>query len=80
MQSFSDSINGKVISKVKDVHKRKPIREFVKIKTKMHCILLDVGYEFNTAKGLNTAMEFIEYNDILFNKRNNKTQNEKNSQ
>ena len=35
----------------------------------MHCILLDNGKESNTAKGVNIAMEFKEYNDILFNKK-----------
>ena len=35
----------------------------------MHSILLDDGKEFNIEKGLNTAMEFHEYNDILFNKK-----------
>ena len=35
---------------------------------------MDEGKGFNTVKGVNTAMEFNKYNDILFNKKNNKTQ------
>ena len=35
----------------------------------MDCMLLDNGKEFNTAKGVNTAMELKEYKDILFNKK-----------
>ena len=31
-----------------------------------------MGKEFNTAKGVNTAVEFNEYNGILFNKKTTK--------
>ena len=51
------------------MHKGKPIRKFVGIKSKIHCILLDDGKEFNTAKGVNIAMEFNEYKYILLNKK-----------
>ena len=60
---------------MKDVHKGKPIRKFTGTKTKIHYILLDDGKEFNTTKGVNIAMELNEFKDILFNKKNNKTQN-----
>ena len=66
---FFDPVNKKIISKMKDVHKGKPTRKFVGIKSKMHSVLWDNGKEFNTAKGVNTAMEFSEYNDTLFNKK-----------
>ena len=66
---YFDPVNEKVIGKMKGVHKGKPTHKFVGIKSKMHSILLDDGKEFNTAKGVNTAMEFNEYNDILFNKK-----------
>ena len=66
---FFDPVNEKIIIKMKDVHKGKPICKFVAIKTKMHCILSHNGKEFNTAKGVNIAMEFNEYRDILFNKK-----------
>ena len=58
-----DPVNEKIIIKMKDVHKGKPICKFVAIKTKMHCILPHNGKEFNTAKGVNIAMEFY---DILW--------------
>ena len=51
-----------------DVYKGQPIHKFVGIKSKMLCILLDDGEEFNTVKGVNIVMEFNEYKDILFNK------------
>ena len=35
----------------------------------MHFILSDNGREFNTAKGVNIAMELNEFKDILFNKK-----------
>ena len=34
----------------------------------MHCILSDDGKDSNTAKGVNIAIEFKEYEDTLFNK------------
>ena len=33
----------------------------------------------NAAKGVNTSTEFKEYKSVLFNKKINKIQNEKNS-
>ena len=35
----------------------------------MHSKLLDGGKESNTAKGINTATEFTEFKDTLFNKK-----------
>ena len=35
----------------------------------MHSQLLDDGKESNTAKGINTATEFNEFKDTLFNKK-----------
>ena len=58
---------------MKDAHKWKPIRKFIGIKSKIHSILLDDGKELNKAKRVN--IEFIGYKNILFNKKNNKTQN-----
>ena len=57
---FFDPVNENVIGKMKDVHKGKPIRKFVGLKSKMHCILSDDGKETNTAKGVNIATEFKE--------------------
>ena len=54
---------------MKDVHKIKRICKFVGIKSKMHFILLGDDKEFNTTKGVNIAVEFNEWKDILFNKK-----------
>ena len=54
---------------MKDMHKRKPIDKFVGLKSKMHSMLLDNGKESNTAKGVNIATEFKEYEDTLINKK-----------
>ena len=45
----------------------------------MHCILSDDGKDSNTAKGVNIAIEFKEYEDTFFKKKCNQRQNEKNS-
>ena len=50
---FLDLVNEKVIGKMKDVHKKNPIRKVVGIKSKMHSILLHDDKKFNTAKGVN---------------------------
>ena len=44
----------------------------------MHSVLSDDGKESNKAKGINTAAEFNEFKDTLFNKKVIR-QNEKNS-
>ena len=44
-----------------------------------YCIISDDYTEFNTAKGVNISAKFNEYKDVLFNEKNNQTQNEKNS-
>ena len=42
---------------------------FVGLKLQMHCMLSDDCKESNIAKGVNTAIEFKEYEDTLFNKK-----------
>ena len=54
---------------MKDMHKRKTIDKFVGLKSKMHSMLSDNGKESNTAKGVNIATEFKEYEDTLINKK-----------
>ena len=51
------------------MHKRKSIDKFVELKSKMHSMLSDNGKESNTAKGVNIATEFKEYEDTLINKK-----------
>ena len=50
-----------VVGKIKVEHKG--------MKSKMHSMLLDDGKESNTAKGVNTATEFNEFKDTLFDKK-----------
>ena len=57
---FFDPTNKKVIGKMKDVSEGKIIGEFIGLKSKIHSVLLDVGKESNTAKGVNIATEFNE--------------------
>ena len=63
---------------MKDEYKGIPINKFVGLKSKMHSVLSDDGKESNKAKGINTAAEFNEFKDTLFNKKVIR-QNEKNS-
>ena len=63
---------------MKDMHKRKTIDKFVGLKSKMHSMLSDNGKESNTAKGVNIATEFKEYEDTQ--QKSNQTQIEKNSE
>ena len=75
---FFDSVNEEVIGKMKDVHKGKSFNKFVGLKSKMHSMLSDNDKESNTAKGVNIATEFKEYEDTQ--QKSNQTQNEKNSE
>ena len=63
---------------MKDEYKGIPINKFVGLKSKMHSVLSDDGKEPNKAKGINTAAEFNEFKDTLFNKKVIR-QNDKNS-
>ena len=58
-----------VAGKMKVVNKGIPITKFVRLKSKIHSMLSDNGKESNTAKGVNTATEFNEFKDTLFNKK-----------
>ena len=66
---FFDPVNKKLIGKMKDVHKGKPINECIGLNSKMHRIGSNDGAESNTATGVNIALEINEYKDILFNKK-----------
>ena len=45
------------------------IDEFIGLKAKMYSIKKIDGSESSTAKGVNTATEFNEFKDVLFNKK-----------
>ena len=55
------------------------VEKFVGLKSKMKSMKKIDSKETNTAKGVNIATEFNEYKNVLFNKKNYQTQNEKNS-
>ena len=76
---FFDSTNAKVIGKMKGESEGKIIDEFVGLKLKMYSMKNIDDKESNTAKGVNIATEFNEFTDTLFKKKNDYTQNEKNS-
>ena len=58
-----------VAGKMKVEHKGIPVKKFVGLKSKMHSMLSGDGKESNTAKGINTATEFNEFKETLFNKK-----------
>ena len=55
------------------------VSEFVGLKSKMYSIKKNDGKEHNTAKGVSIVTEFDKFEDVLFNKKNYYTENEKNS-
>ena len=64
-----DNQNKMVLCKMKDEYKGILINEFVRLTSKMRCMLLDNGKESNTAKGVHIAMELKEYEGTLLNKK-----------
>ena len=66
---FFDTVNKKVIGKMKDVSKGKINDEFVGLKLKMYSMKNIDGKEFNTGKGVNIATELNEFKGTLFNKK-----------
>ena len=55
------------------------VEKFVGLKSKMKSMKKIDSKETNTAKGVNIATEFNEFKNVLLNKKNYQTQNEKNS-
>ena len=66
---FFDETNKKVICKMKDAFEGKIVDEFVGLKSKMHSMKSIDRKESNTAKGVNIEIEFNEFKDTLFNKK-----------
>ena len=66
---FFNETNKKVIGKMRDESEGKIIDEFVGLKSKMHSMKNIDGKESNTAKGVNIATEFNEFEGTLFNKK-----------
>ena len=57
---------------MKDVSEGKINDELVGLESKMHSMKNIDGKEFNTAKGINVAIEFNKFKDTLFNKKDTK--------
>ena len=53
---------------MKEMFEGKAIAEFVGLKSKMHSMKTTDGKESNTAKGVNIATEFNEFNEALTRK------------
>ena len=66
---FFDESNNKVIGIMKDEHDGVIIIEFIGLKSKMYSIKKIDGSESSTAKWVNIVTEFIEFKDVLFNKK-----------
>ena len=68
-----------LVDKMKDKFGGVIANEFAGLKSKMYSIKKVDGKEFNIAKRVSIAVEFNKFKDVLFNKKNYYTQNEKNS-
>ena len=67
--TFYDDTNKKVIGKMKDEYGGVIIDQFIGLKSKMYSIKKIDGNESSTAKGVNIAIEFNKFKDVLFNKK-----------
>ena len=76
---YSSDINKKMLGKMKYEFNGVKIDEFVGLKSKMYSLIAENDLEVNKAKGVNLVLRHKEYFDVLFNKKNCKTQNEKNT-
>ena len=66
---FYDDVNKKVIGKMKDEYGGVIIDQFVGLKSKMYSIRKTNDSESSTAKGVNNATEFNEFENVVFNKK-----------
>ena len=66
---FSDSVNEKVIGKMKDEFRGRIISEFVKLKSKMYSLYTVDDEEVTKAKGVNKKVRHKEFVHVLFNKK-----------
>ena len=80
---FYDPSNMNKIGKVKDESEGKINIEFVGLKSKMYSLIDVDGKENKKGKGVNSVVvnniKLKEYLDVLTNKKNNETYNEKNT-
>ena len=66
---FFNETNKKVIGKMKDEFDGVIVSEFIELNSKMYSIEKIDGKEHNTAKGVNIATEFDNFQEVLFNKK-----------
>ena len=66
---YYDSLNKKVLGKMKDELNGVKIVEFVGLKSKMYSLIADNDKEVNKAKGVNKKLRHEEYLSVLFNKK-----------
>ena len=66
---FFDDTNKKVIGKMKEEFGGVMVEHFVELKSKMYSMKKIDGKEYNTAKGVTIATEFIKFKDVLFKKK-----------
>ena len=67
---YHDSLNKKVLGKMKDELNDVKIVEFVGLKSKMYSLIADNDKEVNKAKGVNKKLRHKEYLSVLFGKKN----------
>ena len=65
---FFDDTNKKVIGKMKDEFGGVMVEQFVGLKSKLYSMKKIDVKEYNTAKGVSIATEFIKFKDVLFKK------------
>ena len=66
---YDDSLNKKVLGKIKDKLDGVKIVEVVGLKSKMYPLIADNDKEVNKVKGVNKKLRHNEYLDVLFNKK-----------
>ena len=66
---FYDNQNEMVVGKMKDEYKGISVNKFFGLKSKIYSVLSGNGKEYRTAKGVNIATEFKEYEDALLQKK-----------
>ena len=73
IQSFFYLVNKIVIGKMKDEFKKKIIRDFVGLKSKLCSLVIEDNEKIKKAKGVNKSIiknkRHREYIDVLFNKK-----------
>ena len=70
---YYNSLNKKVLDKMKDEFNGIKISEFVGLKSKMYSLISVDNKEVNKAKVINKKLRYKEYIDVLFNKKNCET-------